>query len=268
MPSSASSVRRRPSAISQACAPLSSTVATWTLRDRGEAAGGEAGDGALGGAAAVVGDHDRRCRAARRRLSGTSSTGRVARCRIASRVAVSSLSVSNRKLASRPMMVRSRVSISARMLAAGRPTTSSARAATFASRQRRSNSASAVGGVLARVGDQRLVALVLVAGAADSGRRRRRGCRARRRSPARPAWRRSSCAMVDREAGRGFAAGRAFETDESFFDHVAMPGLERLDLEARPSIRCRSVMRPSSDAPSVHGLRRRPRRPGPLRRRL
>ncbi len=92
-----------------------------------QAAGGEAGDGPLRGAAAVVGDHDRRCRADPRCSSGTISTGPFARCRIASRVAVSSLSVSKRKLASRPMMVKSRVSISVRMLAAGRPTISSVR---------------------------------------------------------------------------------------------------------------------------------------------
>ena len=95
-----------------------------------EAARGEARDRSLRGAGCRRRRRRRPCRAVRPRLPAPAGPGRAARCRIASRVAASSLSVSNRKLASRPITVSSCASISARMLAAGRPTTSSCLAVT------------------------------------------------------------------------------------------------------------------------------------------
>jgi hypothetical protein len=138
---------------------------------RGEAALREARGGALGGAAAVVGDEDLVAQRRGRPL-GHEQHGPDAPAQDLSRVSGSSLSVWKRKLASRPTTVRSCAVIFSRMLDAGRPTTSNVRAAISSSRSaaRRARSSR---GLLARVGDERLVALVLVRGAADADGRSR-----------------------------------------------------------------------------------------------
>ena len=159
-------------------------------REPGQAAGGEAGDGALGGAAAVVGDEDLLAERPARRRRGPAAPGASPDAGSASRVCgIFPLGLESGSWRRGPSPSDRAPSIFPGCWPTGRPTTSRARPGLLASRQRARTARASRSACLCASASNASSRSCL-----NSSRRcrwpRRRGCPARRRWPARPASRR------------------------------------------------------------------------------